>query len=90
MKIWLKHVEDGSVYDWHPLLAKHPKLREVTDEELFPEKYAPPHIVAKMEQRKPRVEEQLPLFEDMVLDPPPATNHELNNEVTIRTRKRNK
>jgi hypothetical protein len=91
MKLWLKHVEDGSVYDWHPLLAKHPKLVEVTDEELFPEKYAPPHIVAKMEERKASKVDYLPSFDDIVIDEPPApTNEELNAEVTVRTRKRNK
>ncbi len=91
MKLWLKHVEDGSVYDWHPLLAKHPKLREVTDEELFPEKYAPPQIVAKMEEIKAKRTEQLALFTDIIPeDEAPPTNEELNMEVTTRTRKRGK
>lgn len=94
MKVWLRHIEDGSVYDWHPQLAKHPKLREVTDEEMFPEKYAPPAIIAKMEEVKAKHAEtgdQLGLFTDMIPDEvAPPTNDELNSEVTTRTRKRNK
>lgn len=94
MKLWLKHKEDGSLYDWHPILAKHPKLYEVTDEELFPEKYAPPQIIAKMEEVKAKHAEsgdQLGLFTEMIPDEvQPPTNDELNLEVTTRTRKRGK
>lgn len=87
MKLWLKHIEDGMLYDWHPILAKHPKLVEVTDEEAFPEKYAPPHIVAKMESKDAAL---VDLFTDIIPEEPPVTNQELNAEVTVRTRKRNK
>ena len=90
MKLWLRHVEDGSLYDWHPVLAKHPKLREVSDEELFPEKYAPPQIIAKMEEIKAKHTERLGLFTDLIPEEPPVVNEELNAEVTTRTRKRNK
>lgn len=91
MKLWLRHVEDGTIYDWHELLAKHPKLRPVTDEELFPEKYAPPTIIAKMEEIKAKRTEQLGLFTDMIPEEPALiVNEELNAEVTVRTRKRNK
>lgn len=91
MKVWLQHVEDGSLYDWHPILAKHPKLREVSDEELFPEKYAPPQIIAKMEAIKAKHTDQLDLFTDMIPEEPASeVNPELNAEVTVRTRKRNK
>lgn len=91
MKLWLRHVEDGTIYDWHELLAKHPKLRPVTDEELFPEKYAPPTIIAKMEEIKAKRTEQLGLFTDMIPEEPASVvNEELNAEVTVRTRKRNK
>ena len=89
--MWLRHVEDGSIYDWHEALAKHPKLRAVSDEELFPEKYAPPQIIAKMEEIKAKRTEQLSLFTDIIPDEEaPPTNEELNAEVTVRTRKRSK
>ena len=91
MKLWLQHVEDGSLYDWHELLVKHPKLRVVTDEELFPETYAPPQIIAKMEEIKAKHVEQLGLFTAAIPEAPvPVANEELNAEVTVRTRKRNK
>ena len=91
MKIWLKHREDGSIYDWNEYLAKHPKLYEVTDEELFPEKYAPPQVIAKMNEIKATHTDQLALFTDMIPDEvAPHTNEEINAEVTVRTRKRSK
>lgn len=91
MKLWLRHVEDGSVYDWHPTLAKHPKLVEVTDEEMFPEKYAAPEVIAKLEEVKAKHVDQLSLFTDIIPDEvAPPTNEELNSEVTVRTRKRSK
>lgn len=91
MKIWLQHVEDGSLYDWNEILVKHPKLRAVSDEELFPEKYASPQVIAKMEEIKAKHVEPLDLFTDMIPEEPtPVANEELNAEVTVRTRKRNK
>ena len=90
MQRWLKHTEDGSVYDWHPQLAKHPKLVEVSDEELFPEKYAPPAVAAKIAEIKEKGVEQLGLFTPDIPEEPAPTNEELNTEVTVRTRKRNK
>jgi hypothetical protein len=91
MQRWLKHRGDGTVYDWNEYLAKHPMLYEVSDEELFPEKYAPPQIIAKMEQIKATHTEQLSLFTDMIPDEvAPPINEELNAEVTVRTRKRGK
>jgi hypothetical protein len=91
MKRWLKHREDGSIYDWNEYLAKHPKLYEVSDEEVFPEKYAPPQVIAKMEEIKAKHGEQLPLFtKNIPEEAAPPTNEELNAEVTVRTRKRHK
>lgn len=91
MKMWLKHVEDGSIYDWHEYLAKHPKLVPISDEELFPEKYAPPQVIAKMAEIKAKRSETLDLFTDIIPDEEaPPTNEELNAEVTVRTRKRSK
>lgn len=90
MKVWLKHVEDGSVYDWHPSLAKHPKLVEISDEDLFPEKYAPPAVSAKIAEIKEKGTDQLGLFTADIPEPPAPTNEELNSEVTVRTRKRTK
>lgn len=89
MKIWLKHKEDGMLYDWHPYLAKHPKLEEITDEQAFPEKYAAPAVIAKVEEIKAKHVETLDLFTDMIPDEvAPPTNDELNDELTVRTRKR--
>jgi hypothetical protein len=45
---WLRHTEDGFLYGWTESLAKHPKLREVSDEEAFPEKYMPTETTARI------------------------------------------
>ncbi len=90
MKMWLKHREDGSVYDWNQQLARHPKLYEISDEDLFPEKYAPPAVSAKIAEIKEKGTEQLGLFTADIPEEPAPTNEELNAEVTVRTRKRAK
>lgn len=45
---WLRHTDDGFIYGWTEDLAKHPKLREVSDEEAFPEKYIPTETTARI------------------------------------------
>jgi hypothetical protein len=89
MPRWLKHIEDGYIFDWNEILANHPKLREVSDEELFPEKYAAPQVIAKMEEIKAKHGKPLDLFTDIIPEEPVLVgNEELNAEVTTRTRKR--
>lgn len=90
MKMWLQHVEDGSLYDVHPTLEKHPKLRLVSDQDVFPEKYAPPAVMEKIAAIKEKNTEQLGLFTADIPEEPVPTNEELNAELTVRTRKRGK
>ena len=45
---WLRHTEDGFIYGWTEDLAKHPKLREVSEEEAFPEKFVPAETVTRI------------------------------------------
>ena len=89
MKLWLRDT-DGHVYDWNAQLARHPRLTEVTDEEMFPEKYASPAVSAKIAEIKEKNTEQLGLFTADIPEEPAPTNEELNAEVTVRTRKRGK
>ena len=45
---WLRHSDDGFIYGYTEDLAKHPKLREVTALEAFPEQYMPPEASARI------------------------------------------
>ena len=83
MTRWLKHREDGTIYEWDPILDKHPKLIEVTEEEAFPERFIPVaaiEAVAKKRTRKPKV--TLDLYTDDIPEEPMYTNHELNVEAS--------
>jgi len=45
---WLKHVDDGQIFQHTDNLAKHPKMEEVTEEEAFPERF----LTSKQKTRK--------------------------------------
>ena len=45
---WLRHTEDGFIYGWTDSLAQHPKLREVSEFEAFPDKYMPPETATRI------------------------------------------
>jgi hypothetical protein len=51
MTKYLRNKVDGFIYGWHPILAKHPKCEEVTEEEAFPERFAPAAVVEKAKRR---------------------------------------
>jgi len=38
---YLRNVVDGTIYEWHPILAEHPKCTEVSEEQAFPERFIP-------------------------------------------------
>lgn len=35
---YLRNTKDGTIYEWHPILAEHPLCEEVSEEEVFPER----------------------------------------------------
>ena len=83
MTRWLKHRTDGTIYEWDPILGKHPKLIEVTEEEAFPERFVPVaaiEAVAKKRTRKPRA--PVNLYTDDIPEEPEYTNPELNAEAS--------
>lgn len=49
---WLRHKIDGTIYGWDPILAKHPKCEEVSEEVAFPEKFVKPKTVKKATQAR--------------------------------------
>jgi hypothetical protein len=44
-KRWLKHREDGTIYEWNEILSVHPKCMEVTYEVAFPERFTTPETI---------------------------------------------
>lgn len=47
MQKYLRNKNDGFIYDWNPILAKHPLCEEVTEEIAFPERFKPKGRKAK-------------------------------------------
>lgn len=52
MTKYLKNINDGFIYEWHPILAKNPLCVEVSEEEVFPERFVKPAVVELVEKRK--------------------------------------
>lgn len=78
---WLKHEDDGYIFGWTPGLAAHPKLREVSKEEAFPDKYAPKKLVAKA-KRRTKKKPGLDLSTSDIPAPPDTSNPELSQDAS--------
>jgi hypothetical protein len=75
---WLKHTDDGYIFGWTEDLSKHPKLREVTEEEAFPEKFVPAPLAKKAATRK----KKLDVSTDDIPQEPEPSNPELNQDAS--------
>lgn len=75
---FLRNKDDGTIYRWHPILAKNPKCEEVTALEAFPEKFAKPAQVRKAKTRG----KTLDLGTDEIPEPPVHTSPELAEEAS--------
>lgn len=49
---YLRHIIDGYIYEWNPILAANDLCREVTEEEAYPERFIP----EAQKGRKPKVD----------------------------------
>ncbi len=56
MTKYLRNKNDGFIYEWHPILAKNSLCEEVTEEEAFPERFAPPVVMEKAKRRTKKIE----------------------------------
>jgi hypothetical protein len=56
MTRWLRHKQDGTIYEWNHYLANNPKLEEVSEEIAFPEKY----MTDAHRQRVAKFSEEIP------------------------------
>jgi len=83
MTRWLKHKQDGTIYEWDPILGAHPKLTEVTEEEAFPERFISQEVVEEVKQRRKRKPKAaIALYTDDISDEPEYSNPELNAEAS--------
>lgn len=82
MKRFLKNKADGTIYYWHPVLAKNPKCEEVTEEQAFPEKFVKPEAVKKVQASRAKKKTTLDLETKEIPEPMPYTLEELNEEAS--------
>lgn len=75
---YLRNKVDGFIYEWHPILAKHPKCEEVSEEEVFPERFAPSAVMEKVKRRTKRIE----LSTDDIPEEPVYTSPELSADAS--------
>lgn len=82
MPRWLRHKLDGTIYEWDPILGKHPKLEEVSEAEAFPERFETPEIRKRIARVKSSKKKLLTLTgDDMELEPT-YNNPELNADAS--------
>lgn len=49
---FLRHIDDGQVFTYTDILAKHEKVEEVTEKEAFPERF----LTTEQKTRKPKLD----------------------------------
>lgn len=76
---YLRNRADGFIYEWHPILAKNPKLEEVSEQEAFPERFIPETV----RSRKAAVNMSTP----DIPEAPPVVNTELSRDASRPKRK---
>ena len=75
---YLRNKVDGFIYEWNETLARHPMCEEVTEEEAYPERFAPASVVEKAKRRTIRIE----LSTDDIPEPPVYTSPELSADAS--------
>lgn len=75
---YLRNKVDGFIYEWHPILAKNPKCEEVSEEEVFPERFAPPAVMEKAKRRSRKIV----LETDDIPEEPVYTSPELSADAS--------
>lgn len=82
MARYLRSLSNGVIFDWNERLALNTsKVEEITEEQAFPERFAPPHVVAVMEapkeEKAKRGKKQIPLETAVIPVEEPYTPPEL-------------
>ena len=82
-KRYLRHIQDGFIYEWHPILAANPLCEEVSEKEVFPNAE---DVVEKVEKvtRGRKKKSSLDLSTDDIPEEPPYTSPELAADASRR------
>lgn len=80
---YLRNKKDGFIYEWHPILAKNELCEEVTEEEVFPERFINKEVVEQsVVRRRGRKAKTLSLATDDVPEEPKFESEDLNIEAS--------
>jgi hypothetical protein len=82
MARWLRHKIDGTIYGWDQILAKHPKLEEVSEEVAFPERFETPEVRKRIARVKSSKKKLLTLAGDDMETEPTYNNPELDADAS--------
>jgi hypothetical protein len=74
----LRNKKDGFIYEWHPVLANNPLCEEVTEQEAYPERFAPAAVVEKAKRRTKKID----LTTDDIPEEPVYSSPELSADAS--------
>ena len=74
---YLRNKNDGTIYEWHEVLARNAACEEVTEQEAFPERFA----TAAVEKAKRRTK-KITLDTDDIPEEPAYTSPELSADAS--------
>ncbi len=81
---YLRNINDGFIYEWHPILAQNPLCREVSEEEAFPERFVKEEVVEAVKKERVKRKSALDLATADIPEAPAYTNPELAAEASRR------
>lgn len=82
---YLRNKKDGFIYEWHPILADNPLCEEVSEQELFPERFITPAVEEQIEvvtKTRAKRKTKLDFATEEVPEPPAFSFDELNEEAS--------
>jgi hypothetical protein len=81
---YLRNINDGFIYEWHPILADNPLCREVTEEEAFPERFVKEEVVDAVKKERVKRKSALDLSTTDIPEAPAYTPPELAADASRR------
>jgi hypothetical protein len=78
---YLRNNNDGFIYEWNPILAANSACEEVSEQELFPERFITPVVEEQIEQvvkTRAKRKSKLDLATEEVPEAPLFSSEELN------------
>lgn len=83
MNKFLRNRKDGTIYDWHPILAANPVCEEITEEEAYPERFIKPKQVERVKKTRARRKTKLDLeTKDLPDDPKQEAAPEIGQDAS--------